>query len=479
MAGTFKARRRAFRPNQAAPNLPKVAPGQTLRRPPPPLRGPRGEQGPPGSSTVVTGPTGPAGPTGPSGAAGPTGATGPAGATGATGPTGAAGAQAAMKQIRREIYYADGTLEVYENSSLVSSTSSSSWNVRSDGNAYRAWVVPGGTGGNRSARATAGGNNVAGSAGPGGGAVAERLFYRSDLEAYLTALGTDIPITVGAGGAGAAQSGQSSGNANSAQGTLGGVSAFGDLLVAYPGGRGEAAALNTSVDLYGAGGGGWLSAGSNGSSSGSATFGGAPYDGFGTTVQRVDGTFGGAKGASPNTSISGSNAAGWSVWGGGGGGGNRNPSNNQNAFPGGGSLCGIPGAGPGGSVTNTGTVGRSGGAAGRRLSSATAGQESANNSGGGPAGGAGASTGSVGNDGTDGADGILGLYPGESGGGGGALVCTDGAGLTGRGGDGGFPGGSGGSSGAGVVNSGAGGDTIAIGRGGNGVDGVVVVDTFG
>jgi len=111
MASTFKARRRALAGGRVAPNLPKVPPGKSLKKPAPPLRGPkgepgRGERGPEGES----GATGSAGATGATGSAGPTGATGSAGAPGldgadgrdgadgppgATGPTGATGATGA------------------------------------------------------------------------------------------------------------------------------------------------------------------------------------------------------------------------------------------------------------------------------------------------------------------------------------------------------------------------------------------------
>jgi hypothetical protein len=70
---------------------------------------------------------------------------------------------------------------------------------------------------------------------------------------------------------------------------------------------------------------------------------------------------------------------------------------------------------------------------------------------------------------------VLGLYPGESGGGGGACLTNANGQSSGRGGDGGFPGGSGGSSGA--VSSPT--FTGICARSGNGANGVVVVDTLG
>lgn len=419
-------------------------------------------------SDGVTGPTGPAGPTGANGA------TGAAGAAGAAGATGAAGASSAGRRIRREIYYADGSKDTITDSGTATTTSST-WTTNSDGYTYRAWVVPGGTGGGRSARQAAGVADVTGSAGPGGSAVAPEWFARDDLVAYLAALGTAIPITVGAGGPGAAAGTAGTAAANSARGTLGGVSAFGALLTAYAGGRSETAG-NTSNDRAGAGGGGWLSAGQDSTGAAARAQGGAPLGAeIVSSNTRTDGDHGGGSGFALNA-LSGTTAAGASIKGGGGGGGNRASANNGNAIPGGPSLFGSPGAGAGGSVSGagTGTTARNGSAGGRRLSKTTAGQELVDLSGGGPAGGSGA-TGASAGDGADGAAGILGLYPGESGGGGGALRSTSAGSFSGRGGDGGFPGGAGGSSGASMPA----GASCASNRGGNGADGVVVVDTFG
>lgn len=375
--------------------------------------------------------------------------------------------ESGLRLTRREIWYSNGTKDTIEGGTVVNSPSTS-FSLQADGFMYDVWLGPGGTGGNRSPRTSS--SAAAGSSGPGGGAVARHTFFRPGLEAYIAILGTPIPILVGAGGAGAPQGGAGTSNANSAQGTLGGVSAFGDLLTAYPGGRGETPSLNGS-QVNGGAGGGWLSAGTDGLSN---NFGGAPVGSqFANAGPRMDGDYGGARGAIPSDVPSGTIVAGSALHGGGGGGGNRTPTVNVNPFAGGPSLFGVPGAGAGGSHdTNTA---RNGGDAGRRLSRSIAGQEPANNTGGGPLGGTGQSTGTSAGNGADGAPGILGLYPGESGAGGGALIATGGTGLTGRGGDGGFPSGCGGSSGAAYTGLG---QACAVARGGNGADGVVVVDTY-
>jgi len=71
MTSSFQSRRRALAPGKVAPGLPKVPPGHSLRKPAPPLRGPKGETG--ASNPGATGPTGPAGPTGATGPAAPVG----------------------------------------------------------------------------------------------------------------------------------------------------------------------------------------------------------------------------------------------------------------------------------------------------------------------------------------------------------------------------------------------------------------------
>lgn len=395
------------------------------------------------------------------------------GATGPAGPPGADGVGGAMRRIRRHLFKPDGTCDITENG-VTTNVALTSFGLATDGQAYKVWVCPGGTGGCRSGkqRNTTVSDNV-GSGGPGGGAIAEDLFFRDDLEAYIAALGTDIPITVGAGGAGAPDGPFGEINNVGAVGTLGGLSAFGSLLVAYPGGLGQNPGSISTSATGGGGGGGWAGPGINGSTS--SLTASRPVTSIGSSGNQGDGTFGGGTGYS-----SASNSPGLSIYGGGGGGGNAS-GGAANGVGAGRSIRGIPGAGSGGSVDATGVTPRAGGDAGLRGAFtdglATSGPAPI---GGGPAGGAGA-TGNTGNDGADGADGVPGLYPGESGAGGGALVCTTsgGTGLSGRGGDGGYPGGSGGTGGACFNDS----DTLvtncAAGGGGDGADGCVVVDTLG
>jgi hypothetical protein len=374
-----------------------------------------------------------------------------------------------MRRIRREIFYADGTKDTIENG-VTTNTAATSFGLQSDGHAYRLWLVPGGTGGVRGARLAASGTNSNGPGGVGGGAVFEGLFYRDDLADYIAALGTDIPVAVGAGGLGGATLGAGTSNANSAIGALGGVTTFGTLGSAYPGGQGQSAALPTSSAAVGAGGGGWFTAGEEVGSG--LELGGAPL--LVTTAVARDGEHGGGKGDQATGATDG---AGCSLWGGGGGGGNLINAGG-NGRGGGRSMFGVPGAGAAGGWTSGG-VARAGGDAGARGTAAGLGVSPDPIVGGGPAGSAGA-TGSpaVSADGTDGGDGVLGLYPGETGGSSGAALSSGGgAASVGRGGDGGFPGGSGGSSGLG--SSPAGGSSMTINRGGNGADGVAVVDTLG
>lgn len=392
---------------------------------------------------------------------------------GPTGPAGPPGTSAGMRRIRRHIFYTDGTCDIIENG-VTTNVALTDFALASDGEAYKAWVCPGGTGGNRSPkmRNTTVADNV-GAGGPGGGAIAEDLFFRDDLAAYIAALGTPIPVIVGAGGAGAADGPFGEINNVGAAGTVGGLSAFGDLLVAYPGGLGATPGGISASAQGGGGGGGWAGPGLTGSTS--SLTASRPVTSIGSSGAQGDGTFGGGTGYS-----SGTNSPGLSIYGGGGGGGNS-AGGAANGVAAGRSIKGIPGAGSGGSIDATGVTPRNGGDAGRRGAFtdglATTGPAPI---GGGPAGGTGV-TGNTGADGADGADGIPGLYPGESGAGGGALVCTTsgGTGLSGRGGDGGFPGGSGGTGGSCFNDS----DTLvsdcAAGGGGDGADGCVVVDTLG
>lgn len=435
--------------------------------------GPAGADGDDGA----TGPTGPAGPTGADGDDGPTG---PTGATGATGPTGATGTEGLVQRRYRELYHPDGTYELYDGEgNLLDTDALTTWSPTTGGKTggvmYKVWVCPGGTGGNRSVKfrnSTV--SDANGSGGPGGGAIAEDVFFRDDLEAHIVALGADITVVAGAGGAGAADGPFGEINNTGDLGTLGGLSAFGSLLAAYPGGRGHSLGAVSSGASGGGGGGGWAGPGlEGGAASGNASRPGATLNGANAT----DGQFGGATGYF-GTATTG---PGLGVFGGGGGGGNSSGVG-ADGIAAGRALKAVPGAGSGGGVDATGVTPRAGGAAGRRGFFTDGVQSTAANTavGGGPAGGTGV-TGTSGNDGTDGADGVLGLYPGESGAGGGALVCTagGGTGLSGRGGDGGYPGGSGGTGGVCFNDS----DTLvancAAGGGGDGADGVVVVDTYG
>lgn len=399
--------------------------------------------------------------------AGAVGATGPAGPPGANGATGPAGADGAMRLIRRHVFYTDGSCDIIENG-VTTTVTLAEFAPDSDGNAYRAWLVPGGTGGTRGGRlsSTADAN---GPGGPGGGAVFDHTWLRADIEAYIAALGTAIPVIVGAGGPGGAALAAGTGNAVSAIGTQGGVTSFGTLGAAYPGGSSQPNALPTSGVQPGGGGGGWFSAGQDVSSANE--LGGGPV--VTLSSAGADGTYNGGKGDQGSTSGE-DTGAGSSLWGGGGGGGNVSGAA-QNGRGGGRSMFGVPGAGAGGSVDLTGPAGRNGGAGGQRGASPSLGSSPARHTGGGPAGGAGA-VGTLSGQGADGADGILGLYPGESGGGSGGLSCT-GVGTVSRGGDGGFPGGSGGSTGIAVFNTGS--TSMTIERAGNGNDGVAVVDTLG
>lgn len=397
-------------------------------------------------------------------------ARGEAGATGPTGATGPAGADSAMRRIRRHVFYADGSCDIIENGSTTTVTLGE-FGLEADGNAYRAWLVAGGNGGPRGPRAQ--GTNGISPAAPGGGAVAEKTFWREELEDYIAALGTDIPVTVGAAGAGAAATAADITVVVAAIGTAGGATHFGDLLAAFPAGLpAMPAAVNTTAAQQGGGGGGWLSAGANG---GTDPWGGAPLNTVSANAM-ADGDHGGGVGDLGGTS--GSNqGAGSGLYGGGGGGGQQ-ASAAANGRPGGRSLFGVPGAGAGGSWNSSGTA-RSGGNGGDRGPPAAGTQSPTRSFTGGPAGGSGSAANTDGVAGADGADGILGLYPGESGAGGGA-ASRDTAGTTssGRGGDGGFPGGSGGGGGS-ARSSGVAGCLAIAERGGNPADGVAVIDTLG
>lgn len=382
---------------------------------------------------------------------------------GPTGPAGPPGTSSALRRIRRHVFYTDGTCDIIENGATTN-VALTSFGLAADGQRYRAWIVASGNGGSRSFKeAAASATDRIGGAGNGGPAVAVGEWGRGELEEYIAFLGTDIPVTVGAAGAGAAAGTINTSNETVAAGTPGALSAFGDLLVAYPGGRGNVLAINSTC--IGGGGGGWLGAGAD------AGAGGGPHYLI-TSNTRAGYCSGGTGG------LSLTETAAASIYGGGGGG--FSPAGGGAGTDGGRSWYGVPGSGCGGSIDATGPTARDGTDAGRRGAFTDGVAGSAREPvGGGPAGGTGA-TGHTGNDGADGDDGILGLFPGESGAGGGALICNASGGtqLSGRGGDGGFPGGSGAPSGCTFTDSDAP-VACASARGGNGADGVVVVDTLG
>ena len=403
------------------------------------------------SGKVVTVPPGPTGPTGPAGPAGPTGPTGPAGSGGGT------------RQLR-EIYFADGSKQTISASGTVTTTSSV-WpdaNSLLTGGSYRLWMVPGGNGGARGNRQLLGSSPSAG--GVGGGAVFDRTFANAEIMAYVALFGGSVAITVGVKGNGAAALASGTSSVALARGTQGTLSAFGALCAAYPGGLNAVA-----VGLPGAGG-GWLGPGET-NKTGDAT-GGMPNSNLASAEK--DGSFGGGHGPGV-TNDPATNRVGGAVYGGGGGGTSNSESGTSAAArPAGSSQFGVPGAGAGGGINTALTVGGKGGDAGRRGVNLSQAEPPAAFVGGGPVGGNGAVDGNS-QQGADGAAGILGLFPGESGAGSGGVITTlAGACAVARGGDGGFPGGCGGSSGGAFPFSGA----ISIDRGGNGADGVVVIDTF-
>lgn len=395
---------------------------------------------------------------------GPTGPAGPAGPAGATGPMGPTGASGGAARILREIYFADGSKQTISSSGTVNTTSAVWPDATSvlTGGAYRFWLVPGGNGGGRGSRQLL--SSTPGSGGVGGGAVFDRTIANAEIMAYVAAVGGSVAITVGVKGAGAAALASGTSSVARARGTQGTLSAFGSLFAAYPGGL-EAVANG----LPGAGG-GWLGPGET-NASGDAT-GGMPNGN--TPSAEKDGGFGGGHGPGV-TNDPATNRVGGSVYGGGAGGtSNSEVGTAAAARPAGSSQFGVPGSGSGGGVNTALTAAGKGGDAGRRGINLTQAQPPAAFVGGGPVGG----NGGVDADsqpGADGTAGILGLYPGESGAGSGAVITTAaGARTVARGGDGGFPGGCGGASGEAFPFSGA----IAISRGGNPADGVVVIDTF-
>lgn len=368
-------------------------------------------------------------------------------------------------RILREIYFVGGVKHTI--SALGTQiTASTVWPDATSvqGGFYRFWLVPGGCGGSRGQRQVL--SSARGRGGIGGGSVVDRMFPAGEILQYVNDVyAGSAPILVGTRGLGAA--GIPAGNTAvaGARGTLGTLSAFGALLAAYPGGL-EAIAQG----LPGAGG-GWLGPGET-NKSGDAT-GGMPNSNLASAEK--DGSFGGGHGPGV-TNDPATNRVGGGVYGGGGGGtGNSEVATNAGARPAGSSQFGVPGSGAGGGVNTAIPVGGKGGDAGRRGIDLAQAEPPAAFVGGGPVGGAGAVDGnSVA--GADGRPGILGLYPGESGAGSGGVVAVV-AGpdrQVARGGDGAFPGGCGGSSGEAFPFA----ANIAIDRGGNGADGVVVIDTF-
>lgn len=249
----------------------------------------------------------------------------------------------------------------------------------------------------------------------------------------------------------------------SVAGTLGGPSAFSDLLSAYGGGAGGiTTATGAGQHVVGGSGGGTLGPGANSTGSNALNAGGEPNQGSGLAG------VGGGGSASPAPAFVGSNdpAEGRPATRGGGAGGyglsgGAGRSGAQSRKGGG-------GGGPGGGSTS-GQNGNAGGASGwdpswSHLFVANGG-----------ANGLGTITHGL-PVGTDGGDGDPGTddHAGDGGGGGGA---GDGIGARGGdGGDGGVPGGGGGGGGTARFSSGA---AVTSGGGGKGARGQVTVYTYG
>lgn len=412
-----------------------------------------------GAGSGSAGPTGPTGPAGPTGPTGPTGATGPAGPTGPTGPTGPAGANSAAKQIRREVFYTDGTHETYdEDNVLLSTDSSSTWTIQADGNLYEYWVVPSGSSGGSGARNNIGTN--CGATGAGGPCIRHGFLSR-----YVAAALSPAAIVVGAGVTGATGIAAGRSNVVGTDGTIGNASAFGPF-VGHPGGPGRGGSNNSGSS--GGTGGGSLGPGVVGTNGNRA--GGAP-----TTDQAKHGIGGGGAGSDSLSEGTGIGGDGFASEEGGasGGGGSIGSVVGGRGGHGGNSLRGGPGAGAGGGSNTTNRHGGgNGGGIGGQTSGSLAGDGVV-----GPAYAAGQGDGVDGTDGTDGD--VLTCTPGLPGSGGQMALITSGATsfTSGRGGHGGFPGGSGGGSGSGLYPGGTGDITIA--PGGDGEDGVVVIVTYG
>jgi hypothetical protein len=387
------------------------------------------------------------------------------GAAGAAGADGADGADSAMKQIRREVFYANGDLELYDaDNVLVSTTTSSTWTIQSDGNQYEVWVVPSGSTGGSGSRNTT--QNNGGGTGGGGPDIGHEFYARPIMAAQSPAT-----VTVGSGVTG--PTGIAAGRTAVAGtgGTAGNPSSFGSLLSAYQGGAGGGG-LNTGGSRGGGTGGGSLSAGITPNANVSGA-GGAPATG--TDQHGIGHAGAGVHSTGESTAVGSSGRA--SESGGAGGGGETTgtvaTAVDNHGGDGGNSTKGGPGAGAGGHGSgNARGGGGDAGGYGARTDGATSGSGAA-----GPPGQAGHGNGV---DGTDGADGsVLTCSPGLPGSGGQACRIDSGSTdfTSGRGGDGGFPGGTGGGSGGGFVNGGTG--NLIISRAGNGADGAVVVVTYG
>lgn len=271
------------------------------------------------------------------------------------------------------------------------------------------WGAGGGGGGGQGLAA---GNIRLGGAGGGGGAkVYKRLAYAS--------VSSSTTVTIGAAGTGG--NGGSAGNGSN--GTAGGNTTFGTLLTAFGGGYGIG---GQASDICGGGGGGPLSAGTNGTTSASnaKTYPDVTTGGTGSNA--------GLGGAGATNAAAGV-AFGCAENGGAAGGGNAVGGNNPTT--GGSSIYGGCGGGAGGSMTaaNAATNASAGGVLGSYL---TGGGGAGGTGSGGAAGTSGASTGAGGGGGaantagTGGAAGAGGAR-GDGGGGGGAGTTTGG-----RGGDG-------------------------------------------
>ena len=260
-------------------------------------------------------------------------------------------------------------------------TSSGTW-IRPPGAKSANAIVISGGGGGGAGRKGATGTVSFGGGGGGGGSLSER-----NLSADL--LGSTETVTVGAGGIGGAS--QTSNSSNGANGTAGGNSSFGNLIVVSGGGgglggtatTGTAGASSNARAMFQGGNGG---SGSNGSSTGTGGGNvtvGAGGGGGGAGVTAIPtANSGGLAGTCFGAFLTGGNAPGGAI-GANGGTGISVPVN----FPSGG------GAGAGGGSSTTGNAGNGGNGG----------------SYGGGGGGGGASLDNTGNSGAggDGEDGIV------------------------------------------------------------------------